>query len=60
MREVAKVAVVKRSGVNVAVTVCEAVVNPVVVVAVALIFGADVALPGVTAIGITGPPNSTT
>jgi hypothetical protein len=60
MREVAKVAVVKRSGVNVVVTVCEAVVNPVLVLAVALIFGADDELPGVTAIGTTGPPNSTT
>ena len=55
----AKLAVVNRSGVNVVVTVCEAVVNPVVVVAVALIFGAAAALPGVTARGITGPPNST-
>ena len=60
MREVANDALVKRSGVNVVVTVCEAVVNPVAVDAAALIFGAAAWLPGVTASGITGPPYSTT
>ena len=59
MRAVLNEAVVNRSGVNVVVTVWEAVVNPVVVDAVALIFGAAAALPGVTARGITGPPYST-
>ena len=60
MRAVAKLALVNRSFVNVVVTVCDAVVNPVLVEAVALIFGAAAALPGVTARGTTGPPNSTT
>ena len=60
MRDVAKLALVNRSGVNVVVTVCEAVVNPVVVEAVAFIFGAAAALPAVIARGTTGPPNSTT
>ena len=60
MRDVAKPTLVKRSAVNVVVTVCEAVVNPVAVEAVALIFGAAAELPGVTARGTTGPPNSTT
>ena len=59
MRAVAKPALVNRSFVNVVVTVCEAVVNPVVVDAVELIFGAAAALPAVTVIGTTGPPNST-
>ena len=60
MRAVAKLALLNRSLVNVVVTVCEAVVNPVEVEAVALIFGAAAALPGVTARGTTGPPYSTT